>query len=255
MRVAAIQHDIVWEDPEANFDRLEPQIRAAAVAGARLVVLTEMYSTGFSMNTAVTAEAVGGPSTAFLQQQAKEHDVWIGGSIPERTGDFERPFNTFALAGPGGDVERYRKIHPFTYSGEPEHFAAGDSFVTVDVEGVRVTPFICYDLRFADEFWATASRTDCYVIPANWPDTRRTHWMALLQARAVENQAYVIGCNRVGDGGDGGKLHYTGDSRIIDPMGDILAAGSGGETMLLADVDATRVLETRERFPFIADRR
>ncbi|MBW3608595.1 MAG: carbon-nitrogen family hydrolase, partial [Actinobacteria bacterium] len=104
-----------------------------------------------------------------------------------------------------------------------------------EVEGVRVTPFICYDLRFADEFWDTAARTDCYVIPANWPDTRRAHWTALLQGRAVENQAYVVGCNRVGDGG---KLHYTGDSRIIDPMGEILAAASNGETMLLADVDA-----------------
>ncbi len=252
MRVAAVQHDIVWEDRDANFERLEPQIRTAAAGGARLVVLTEMYSTGFSMNTDVTAEPVGGPSTTFLQQQAKEHDLWIGGSIPERAEDSPLPYNTFALASPGGDVERYRKIHPFTYSREPDHFAAGDSFVTVEVEGVRVTPFICYDLRFADEFWATAGRTDCYVVPANWPDTRRAHWIALLQARAIENQCYVVGANRVGDGG---KLHYTGDSRIVDPMGEVLTAAAGGETVLFADVDPDRVRATRERFPFFADRR
>ena len=252
MRIAAIQHDIVWEHAEANFERLAPWIAGAAGAGADLVVLTEMYSTGFSMNTAVTAEGIGGPSTAFLQTQAKVHDIWIGGSIPERTQDSDRPFNTFVLANPAGEVDRYRKIHPFTYSGEHEHFAAGDSFVTIDVHGVRVTPFICYDLRFADEFWATAARTDCYVIPANWPEARRHHWTSLLQARAIENQAYVVGCNRVGDGG---KLHYTGDSRIIDPMGEVLAAGSSGETMLLADIDPGVVTATRERFPFMADRR
>ncbi len=252
MRVAAIQHDIVWENPGANFERLAPWIAAAAAAEARLVVLTEMYSTGFSMNTEVTAEAVGGPSTEFLQQHAKQHGIWLGGSIPERTDESDRPFNTFVLADPDGVVNRYRKIHPFTFSGEHDHFAAGDEFVTVDVEGVRVTPFICYDLRFADEFWATAARTDCYVVPANWPEPRRHHWTALLQARAVENQAYVVGCNRVGDGG---KLHYTGDSRIIDPMGEVLAAGSTGETVLLADINSAVVAATRERFRFLPDRR
>ena len=252
MRVAAVQHDIVWEDPSANFEHLAPLITAAAAGGARLVVLTEMFSTGFSMNTAVTAEPVGGASTEFLQTQAKQHDLWLGGSIAERSDDNPLPYNTFVLASPGGDVERYRKIHPFTYSGEHEHFAAGDSFVTVEIEGVRVTPLICYDLRFADEFWATATRTDCYVVPANWPDTRRHHWTALLQARAIENQAYVVGCNRVGDGG---KLHYTGDSRIIDPMGEVLAAASGVETVLSAEVDAAVVEQTRARFPFLPDRR
>ncbi len=252
MRVGLVQHDIVWEDAPANFARLAPWIAAAAGAQARLVVLTEMYSTGFSMRTDRTAEPPGGPSTGFLVDQAKQHGVWLGGSIPEVTEDTDRPFNTFVLADPNGNVERYRKIHPFTYSQEHEHFAAGDAFVTIEVEGVRVTPFICYDLRFADEFWATAARTDCYVIPANWPDTRRHHWTALLHARAIENQAYVVGCNRVGDGG---RLHYTGDSRIIDPMGDVLAAASGGETLLLADVDTAVVEQTRERFPFMPDRR
>jgi predicted amidohydrolase len=252
VRIAALQHDIVWEQPEANFERLRPWIAGAAGAGARLVLLTEMYSTGFSMNTDVTAETVDGPSTAFLRDQARAQGIWIGGSIAEKTDDAELPFNTFVLASPAGDIESYRKIHPFTYSGEDRYFAAGDAFVTVDVEGVRVTPFICYDLRFADEFWATAAWTDCYVVPANWPDTRRHHWISLLQARAIENQAYVVGCNRVGDGG---KLHYSGDSRIIDPMGEILAAGSGGETMLLGDVDPAVVTATRERFPFLVDRR
>jgi len=252
MRVAAIQHDIAWEDPKANFTALAPRVAGAAGAGARLIVLTEMYATGFSMNTDVTAEPVGGPATSFLVEQAQRHDAWVAGSVAERVDAAERPFNTLVLAAPNGAVHRYRKIHPFTHSGEHEHFRGGRDHVTVDVEGLRVTLFVCYDLRFADEFWATAVGTDVYVVPANWPDTRREHWRTLLRARAVENQAYVVGVNRVGAGG---SLTYVGDSMVVDPMGEVLASAAGGEAMLLCDVDAAAVAATRDRFRFMQDRR
>jgi predicted amidohydrolase len=252
MRVAAIQHDIAWEDPKANFAALAPRIAGAAGAGARLIVLTEMYATGFSMNTEVTAEPVGGPATSFLVEQAQHHDAWVAGSVAERVDAAERPFNTLVLAAPNGAVHRYRKIHPFTHSGEHEHFRAGRDHVTVDVEGLRVTLFVCYDLRFADEFWTTAAGTDVYVVPANWPDTRREHWRTLLRARAIENQAYVIGVNRVGMGG---RLTYVGDSMIVDPMGEVLASAAGGEALLVCDVDAATVAATRDRFRFMQDRR
>jgi predicted amidohydrolase len=252
MKVAAIQHDIVWEDPKANFEALEPRIAAAAGAGARLVVLTEMYATGFSMHTEVTAEPVGGPASSFLIDQAQQHNAWVAGSVAERTDASHRPFNTLVLAAPDGSVHRYRKIHPFTYAREDEHFAAGTEHVTVDVNGLRVTLFVCYDLRFADEFWATARDTDVYLVPANWPEARRVHWRTLLRARAIENQAYVVGVNRVGSGG---KLSYVGDSMIIDPMGEVLASAAGGEAMLLCDVDAAVVRDTRDQFRFLQDRR
>lgn len=251
MKVAAIQHDIVWEDPKANFEALAPRIAAAAGAGARLVVLTEMYATGFSMRTEITAEPVGGPASSFLVEQAQQHNTWVAGSVAERT-DADLPFNTLVLAAPDGSVHRYRKIHPFTHAREHEHFAAGTEHVTVDVEGMRVTLFVCYDLRFADEFWATARDTDLYLVPANWPDTRRVHWSTLLRARAIENQAYVVGVNRVGSGG---RLSYVGDSMIIDPMGEVLASAAGGEATLICDVDAAVVRETRNRFRFLQDRR
>ena len=128
----------------------------------------------------------------------------------------------------------------------------GDGFVTVDVGGLRVTLFVCYDLRFADEFWSCAADTDVYLVPANWPASRRLHWQVLLQARAIENQAYVIGCNRVGDGGG---LSYVGDSRIVDPAGELLATAAQDETILLAEVTAERVAEVRARFRFMQDRR
>jgi predicted amidohydrolase len=253
MRVAAIQSDIAWEDPEANFERLRPWVAAAAAAGARLVVLPEMFACGFSMATERVREPPDGPSARFLADQANQHGLWICGSIPEAPEGAARPFNTLVLASPGGQVlHRYRKIHPFSFAREHEHYEAGDRHVTVEVEGLRCTLFVCYDLRFADEFWGRADDTDAYIVVANWPERRRRHWTTLLQARAIENQAYVVGVNRVGHGSG---VDYSGDSRIIDPWGEILAAGAGGETMLLADLKPAAVQDARDKFPVLKDRR
>lgn len=256
MRVAAIQHDIAWCDREANFAHLAPLIAGAASSGARLILLSETFSTGFATDREDLGEPEGGSSSQFLAEQARLHGVWIAGSCPEIAADApdddQRPFNTLVLAAPDGAQHRYRKIHPFTYGGETKHFRAGDQFVTVDVEGMRVTLFVCYDLRFADEFWQLANDTDVYLVPANWPEARRLPWMALLQARAIENLAYVIGCNRVGNGNG---LPYSGDSRIIDPLGEILATAAQTESILLADISAERVAEVRDRFRFLQDRR
>lgn len=252
VKVAGLQLDIAWESPIDNHAKVDPWIRTAVAAGARLLVLPEMFACGFTMKTEGVAEPEDGPTTRFLVERAFEHGLWIGGSVPELPEGAERPFNTFVIAGPHGQLYRYRKIHPFTFADEHLHYDAGDRFVTIDIEGVRCTLFVCYDLRFADEMWATAKDTDCYLFVANWPEKRRSHWTALLQARAIENQAYVVGCNRVGEGGG---LRYTGDSRIVDPLGRILAAGAEGETLLLADVDPAVVADTRARLPFLQDRR
>jgi predicted amidohydrolase len=258
MRVAAIQHDTVWEDRDANFAHLAPMIGAAAAGGARLVVLTEMFSTGFSNNIATVAEPEGGPSSQFLVEMARTHGAWVTGSCPELpvgsdAGSTEgRPFNSHVIANPDGTVHRYRKIHPFTYAGEDRFYAAGEELVTIDIDGIRVSPFVCYDLRFADEFWQLAANTDLYIVPANWPESRRLHWQSLLLARAIENQAYVIGTNRVGTANG---LAYSGDSRIIDPLGELLATAAKTESILTADISAEYVAEVRDRFRFMADRR
>jgi predicted amidohydrolase len=259
MRIAAVQHDIVWEDRDANFARLAPWVAAAAGAGAELVLLTETFSTGFSMTPGI-GEPEGGPSAQFLAGQAAEHGVWVGGTCPEIAmplvkGEVagELPYNSFVLAGPDGTTHRYRKLHPFTHAGEHERFRAGEKPTTVEIGGLRITPFICYDLRFANVFWDAAPATDVYLVPANWPSPRRHHWQTLLQARAIENQAYVVGVNRVG--ADGNGLEHLGDSRIVSPMGELLATAAGVETMLLADVDAAEVAATREKFAFMPDRR
>ena len=251
MKVAVVQHDIVWEDKDANFARLAPMIGSAAGTGARLVVLSETFSTGFSMRTDAIAEREGGPSSQFLVEQAAAHGVWVCGSCPEVADGAVRPRNTLVLAAPDGTTHRYRKIHRFAFGGEDRSFDAGSERVTVEVEGLRVSLFVCYDLRFADDWWALAADTDAYVCVANWPEARRAHWSALLRARAIENQAYVIASNRVGSGG---KLDYAGDSAVIDPLGEALATGSRTEALLVADVTPERVADVRSSLPFLADR-
>jgi predicted amidohydrolase len=253
VKVAAVQHDIVWEDRDANFALLGERIADAAGEGARLVVLSEMFSTGFSMATERTAEPFDGPSARFLVAQATAHGIWVCGSAPEVQPGDDLPSNTLLLAAPDGAVTRYAKIHPFRYSREHEKYAAGSDRVTVDVEGVRCSLFVCYDLRFADEFWALAGTTDCYLVVANWPAARRDHWRTLLRARAIENQAYVVGVNRVGRGG---KLDYAGDSAVIGPFGEVVVEPDGpDEVTLVADVDPERVAAIRAQYPFLPDRR
>jgi predicted amidohydrolase len=251
VRVAVIQHDIAFEDAVATRAHVTPMIAEAAAANARVIVLTEMFATGFSMSPERVAEDEGGPSEQFLIDQARQHKAWLIASIAQRGADGQYR-NNAVVAGPDGNVSRYAKIHPFSYAHEHEHYAPGAEHLTVDIDGLRTTIFVCYDLRFADEFWESAPGTDLYVVPANWPEPRRDHWRALLRARAIENQAYVVGANRVGAAKD---VAHRGDSAIIDPLGRTLAEASVGEAVLVAEVSSGTVAAVRSEFPFLADRR
>ena len=252
LRVGLVQHDIVWEDRDATLAHVEPLIASAAAKDARLVLVTELFAVGFTMNTAKVGEPEGGPTSEWMSARAVEHGVWLGGSVPEVAPGSNRPSNSFVLAAPDGSQSRYAKVHRFSYDDEDEHYAPGDVDITVAIDGVNVTPFVCYDLRFADRWWAKAPTTDLYVCVASWPPQRRLHWQTLLQARAIENLAYVAGVNRVG-AGDG--VEYVGDSRLVAPFGELLVDGEGaGETVLIGDVDTEVVAATRARYPFINDR-
>jgi predicted amidohydrolase len=251
MKVAAIQHDIVWEDAAATHERVRPLIARAAGHGARLIALPEMFATGFSMQPDRIAEAEGGPTEKFLLEQSAEHAAYVVASVAQRGSD-GRYRNNAVVARPDGTVERYAKIHPFSYAGEHERYAAGDRHLTVELDGLRVTVFVCYDLRFAAEFWAVALDTDLYVVVANWPSVRHEHWRTLLRARAIENQAYVVGANRVGRAKN---LPHSGGSTVIDPQGNVLVEGGADEELVVADVEYTAVQETRANYPFLADRR
>lgn len=249
MKVGLVQHDIVWEDRGANLARVEPLVEKAVADGAELVVLPELFAVGFTMVTERVAEPEGGPTSAWLADMASRHGAWVGGSIPEGR---PKPGNVFVLASPSGAQHRYAKRHPFAYAGEHEHYAAGEERVTVDVGGLRVSPLVCYDLRFADASWPLAPQTDAYVYIASWPAPRRHHWRSLLVARAIENQAYVVGVNRVGSGGG---LDYAGDSMVVDPMGEVVVDAGSEESVHVIDVDPAHVAQVRNDLPFLEDRR
>ena len=250
MIVAGLQTSIVWENPAANFLFAEGMAKRAARDGARLIALPEMFATGFSMNS-VEVAACADETRAFLCELAAELGVAILGGYAE-PGD-PRPFNACSLYSESGEeILHYRKIHPFSLAGEHEHYSGGDWIFTVEVEGVRVTPVICYDLRFPELFRAAAARTDLFVVIANWPAKRSDAWSTLLRARAIENQAYVLGVNRVGPGA--GEPH-SGDSALVEPFGQALAEASGEPAVIAGEVDAALVRDAREHFSFLEDRR
>lgn len=250
MKVAAVQHDIDWEQPEKTRARVEPLIADAAARGAGLIALTEMYATGFSMHPERIAEDEGGPNEQFLLEQAGRHGVCVLASIAQRGPDGNYR-NNAVLARPDGSVQRYAKIHPFSFAHEHEHYTPGDRLLTTTVGDLRVSVFVCYDLRFADDFWVLAPDTDLYVVVANWPSPRHAHWRALLVGRAIENQAYVLGVNRVGTVKD---LPHSGGSILLDPMGEVVFEGEDIESALVGAATPERVSEVRARFPFLADR-
>ena len=250
MRVALLQMDLAWEDVLENHRRASRLLEQAAAGGARLALLPEMFSTGFSMDSRRIAQPPGGPSESFLREQAARLGLWILASVPE-SGE-PSPRNMALLVSPDGSVVRYAKIHPFSYAGEDRVYTAGDRVVTAEIDGVRVTPFVCYDLRFPEPFRTAAADTDLFTVVANWPDQRREHWRALLRARAIENQAYVVGVNRAGDGNG---LHYSGDSAAIAPLGETIVEADDREQVLFCDVDPEVVKKLRSRFPALSDRR
>lgn len=253
VKVALVQHDVAFEDPAATCRHLGPLVEAAARQGAQLVVLTEMFATGYSMAAERVSEPpTGGVGVRFLLDMATGTGAAVCGSLPVRENPGSLPVNRFLCAFPDGTTVGYDKVHPFSYAGEDKHYAAGSSASTFQWEGTALAPFVCYDLRFADLFWALASSTHCYLVVANWPSSRQAHFRALAVARAIENQAYVLATNRVGTGGG---VEYAGGTIAIGPLGEVVAEAGDGEETLLVDVSAARVREVREAFPFLGDRR
>ena len=250
MKVALVQLDTVWEDVPASRARAAPLLERAAREGARLAVLPEMYSTGFSMHPERVAEPPGGPSEAFLVERARALGLFLLASVPQKDGG--RPRNVALLVAPDGAVTRYAKIHPFSFAGEDRVYEAGAGIVTAEVEGVRVTPFVCYDLRFPEPFRLAADRTDLFAVVSNWPERRQAHLTALLQARAIENLAYVVGVNRTGEG-DG--VRYVGRSAAFSPWGERLVEADESQCVVFCDVDPAVVARARETFPALRDRR
>jgi predicted amidohydrolase len=245
MRIALGEYDTGWHDPVGSLERAAGVVARAANAGARLVVLPEMSATGFTMDVE-QADAWDGTHVERLARAAREHSVWVIAGLALREDD--RAVNVAVALDPRGEVvAAYRKQRLFAFAGEHRSYAPGAAPLTLDVEGVRVSPFVCYDLRFPELFREVAAGTDLFVLIANWPAARRSHWDILVRARAVENLAYMAAVNRTGEGGG---LAYDGGSVAYGPWGDALPEAGPR----IVDVDPGEVARVRAQYPFLADR-
>lgn len=252
LHVVACQLDIAWERPEANCQAVAGLIEAARPPQGSLVVLPEMFATGFSMNLAATAQAPDRPIERFMAATAARLGVCLVGGVVRRDSPAALGVNqAVAFGADGGELARYSKIHPFSFAGEDRRFARGREVVTFAWGGFTVAPFVCYDLRFPEVFRvATRSGANVLVVIANWPAAREAHWLTLLAARAIENQAYVVGVNRCGRDPNAA---YAGRSRVLDPRGDVIAEVADGVAVLEADLDLEALLTYRREFPVLPD--
>jgi len=247
LRLALVQTAPVWQDPAANhahFARLLEQAR-----GADLVILPEMFSTGFSMDAAALAEEEQGPSRAWMLEQAARLDAVVVGSVITRAADGSYR-NRLYWARPDGSCAHYDKRHLFRMAGEHEHYAAGSERVLLEVKGWQVRPLVCYDLRFP--VWSRdPHHTDLLLYIASWPAARRNQWNRLLPARGIENLCYVAAVNRIG--ADGNGYPHAGDSQVLDFLGDSLLAAGDAEGVFQVSLSAQALARFRMRFPAYRD--
>ena len=250
MNAICIQLDIVWADPRANRETVAGILASADIEPGDLVILPEMFSTGFSMDPVALAEPPDGPTAIFLAETARRFGVYLLGGMASRHGDTFR--NEAVLLAPDGSVMgRYWKMHPFSPSGEGMHYTPGDKAVVIPLGEFQLSPGICYDLRFPELFrGATAAGANLIAVIANWPAKRADHWDCLLRARAIENQAYVAAVNRCGADPD---HSYAGGSAIIDPQGNILARAGDDQCVIRAALDPEALRRWREQFPALRD--
>jgi len=254
MRVHLVQLDTVWEDKPANYRRVESLLDDADVAAGDLVVLPEMFDTGFSLNVEATADR-DGATDRFLSGLAKRFGATVqGGSTARR--DDGWGLNRAPVFDPHGvEIAKYDKLHPFSFGREPERFVGGDRIQTYlwrsEDPSLRVCPAVCYDLRFAELFrLGLTLGAEAFAIGANWPAPRAAHWRTLLIARAIENQAFVFGVNRCGDDP---HLRYAGGSMVVSPTGEILAEAAGRETTLSVEIEPEAARAWRAKFPAVSD--
>lgn len=253
LKVALIQMDLEFGRPELNRRRAEALIRQAAASGARWAVLPEMWTTGYDLpRLAEIADTGTEPTGSLLQQLARETGMTIFGSVAERRP--EGIFNAHRVYAPDGSLAgAYDKLHLVPMLDEHRYLTPGATPALARVDGVTAGLLVCYDLRFPElsRGYALAG-AQVLVVPAEWPAVRRHHWRTLALARAIENQCYLLGCNRAGAGGG---TRFDGGSLIVDPWGEVLAEGGAGEEILYAEIDPARVLAVREQVPVFRDRR
>jgi predicted amidohydrolase len=241
--------DLIWHDRKANHQKAARLLEADPPVPGSLVVLPEAFPVGFTMKVDEVADR-DNQTGQFLIDLAKRYAVTVVGGNIIKPDDLGR--NIALVVGPDGRVlTTYEKIHPFSFAGENRYFQAGDRVVWFDCGGGKISPMICYDLRFPEVFrLAVCGGAEVIVVIANWPTARVSHWLALLTARAIENQAYVIGCNRCGSDP---YVAYPGRSVVIDPQGKVLVDAGDCEGVIQQSLDLKNLREYRESFPALRD--
>ena len=249
LKITLVQSELVWEDIPANLAAFGTRLDTIQEE-TDLIILPEMFSTGFSMNAPELAEPMDGSAVSWLLRQSEKRNVDIAGSVIIKTR--QRYYNRLLWARPDGSIQHYDKKHLFRMSGEEKVYHEGRSTLTVELHGWRIRPFICYDLRFPA--WTRNSGTpyDLAFFTANWPAVRADQWNILLRARAIENQSYVIGVNRTGKDGNG--IAYNGCSSVIDPVGRILFQKKDRPWIHTESLSYSLLQDYRRSFPAWMDR-
>lgn len=248
MKIAIIQSDLVWENPTANRNHFEEKINSITEA-IDLIVLPEMFSTGFTMNPSEVAETMNGETVQWMQQLAKKKQLAITGSLViEENGNY---YNRMLFVFPDGTIEKYDKRHLFSLAKEEMVFTAGRGKTIVDYKDWKICLQICYDLRFP-VFVRNVENYDLLIYVASWPKPRINAWDILLRARAVENLSYTVGVNRVGT--DANLLEYVGHSQIVDYLGNYSVEPFENETIKIVSLDKGAMMETRNRLNFLNDK-
>lgn len=248
MKVALIQTDIVWEDASQNRINFEQKINAID-SDIDLIVLPEMFSTGFSMRPEAFAETMQGETILWLKTVAKSKSTAISGSLVIKENDHF--YNRLVFVFPSGEIQYYDKRHLFSLAGEEKVYTAGTQKLIIEYKGWKICPLICYDLRFP-VFSRNTEDYDLLLYVASWPTPRISAWDILLKARAIENMCYVVGVNRIGE--DGNKYPYPGHSQLMDFLGNVLIESTQQESILIAELDKNKLLETRKKLGFLNDR-
>ena len=251
MKVALLQLDIEWEDKNKNFDRVESFVERMRDDKPDLVVLPELFSTGYTMNSKPLAENLNDETTSFLSRLARNNKINVLGSFIEKTES--KPKNSAILFDKNGKMLlHYSKIHLPSFLEENKNYTHGNKISTCEFNGQKIGIFICYDLRFPEIFRRIAEDTKCIFVIANWPHERIEHWDSLLKARAIENQLYIVGVNRVGKSP---SSNYSGHSIIIDPLGNVVTNSKENEEgVFIGEIDFSFVEKVRSKFPFLKDR-
>ncbi len=248
LTVTLIQADLAWEDKQANIKAFDKKIRSITDK-SDLIILPEMFTTGFSMNADNLAETMDGPTVQWMSDTARMSDSNLVGSII--VSEKDHFFNRLIWVRPDGNLMTYDKRHLFRYADEHHTYHAGTRHLTISLNGWRIRPFICYDLRFP--VWTRNSEKgyDLAIFVANWPQPRAAHWQTLLKARAIENQSFVVGVNRVGKDGIG--HNYQGDSAVINPTGEVLFHAAHQEAIHTCRLSYQHLVNYRDGFPALTD--